>query len=164
MAGGVIIERSILPPSGNFTLMKWGRIEFQVWPLNFHEYDHTTQSDYARKDVMASSPQREWTGEGDEEITLRGRIFPYHVRLGNNAMPAINAMDGERRRHTANMLIRGASSHGDVLGWYVIDMLNRHHTLVGNEAVGRVVNFDARFLRVDIPDGATFANNMLTAV
>ncbi len=160
MAGGV---QPLMMAGGNFTLYRWGRIEFQVYPLNVHEFDHTTQTDYARKDIMGSSPQREWTGEGDEEFTFRGRMFPYHVRLGRRAIPAIEAMDAERRRHRPNMLMRGGANEGYPLGWYVIDMLNRHNTLVGASGYGRVINFDVRFQRVDIPSVSEFTNSMLTS-
>jgi uncharacterized protein len=146
-------------------LMTFGPIQFEVFPLNFHEADHMTASDYARKDIMESSPNREWVGEGDEEIVLRGRVFPYHVHRGSTGRPrgigvgaksALDRLDAVRRAHQPHMLIEGGESEGRVLGWFVLERLSRSHTHVGEHGFGRVINFDASFMRVDTPDPTSY--------
>jgi uncharacterized protein len=154
-------------------LMTFGPIQFEVYPLNYHESDHTTASDYARKDIMESSPNREWVGEGDEEIVLRGRVFPYAVTMksfqsvgtvatgiGLGAKSALDKLDAVRRAHHVDQLIEGGESEGRVLGWFVIERLIRHHTHIGAHGFGRVINFDASFMRVDTPDPTTYLGDI----
>jgi hypothetical protein len=38
----------------------------------------------------------------------------------------------------------------------VIEKIHRSHTYVGPGGIGRVINFDASFMRVDTPDPATY--------
>jgi phage protein U len=141
--------------AGNLVLMTFGTIQFEVYPLNFHEWDHFGQTDYARKDIVESSVQREWMGEGDEEIVLRGRMFPYH-RSGRGGLGELDRLDAVRREHQAHMLMRGGDNEGVNLGWYVLERLNRHHTHVGPRGVGQALNFDAMFARVDIANASTY--------
>lgn len=63
--------------SNNVTLMQWSALQFRVWPLNIHEVDHQTATDWARKEIAGAPLFREWVGENDEELHLRGRVFPY---------------------------------------------------------------------------------------
>lgn len=150
-------------------LMSFGPIQFEVYPLNFHEADHNTATEFARKDILESSPHREWVGEGDEEIILRGRVFPFAIikqttgkvsGIGAGAKSALDALDGVRRQRQPHQLIRHGKNVAEPLGWYVIEKIARHHTHIGQAGVGRVINFDASFMRVDIPPAATYFNSV----
>jgi phage protein U len=141
-----------------WTLMQWGPIQFEIYPLNFHEYDHHTGTAWARKDVMESIPQREWVGEDDEEIVFRGRIFPYHKIGGFNEL---EALDLTRRGGQAHLLMRGGIQNGTPLGWYVMERMNRQHSAIGPDGVGRVVNFDAILARVDVPPAPEYLSSMI---
>ena len=57
-------------------LFQWGALQFDITPFNVHEADQMTATDWARKEIAGAAIYREWVGEGDEEITLRGRVFP----------------------------------------------------------------------------------------
>lgn len=144
-------------------LMMWGPLQFEIWPLNFHEVDHVTESDWARKEVLEASPQREFVGEGDETMDIRGRIFPLanhaELRQGFNHLEAFERM---RREAQAHQLIRGGIQGGRVLGWWVCERLTRNHTDVGPGGVGRVVNFEARFARVDTPQPDNYFNQIFS--
>jgi phage protein U len=146
-------------------LMSFGPIQFEVYPLNFHEADHHTASDYARKDILESSPLREWVGEGDEEVILRGRCFPFAVTKGADGKPrgigvgaksALDQLDMVRRQHQAHQLVRTTGTQGEILGWFVLEKLQRHHSHVGAAGIGRVINFDAVFMRADIASAASY--------
>lgn len=141
------------------TLMQWGPLQFQVWPLNFHELDHATETEWARKDVIDSSPQRENVGEGDEIINVRGRIFPHHRIGGWQQLEQFEAM---RRAGQANQLIRGGNNMGVVLGWFVCERLNRNHTSIGPDGIGKVVTFEAQFARADIPLPGEYLANIFS--
>lgn len=137
----------------NTTLMMWGPIQFQVWPLNYNEMDHETSTDWAKKEIAGAALYREWVGENDEIIYLRGELFPY--RLGG-LMEADN-IDGQRRKGIANMLIRG---NGDYIGWYVIEKFIRSHQFIGGEGIGQKVHFEAVFVRVPVPDNTTYLSQL----
>ena len=84
-----------LPASGGVAqLMQWGpSIQFLVQPLNFHEMDHETETDWAKKEIAGAAIYREWVGENDEVIHLRGKLFPYRV----GGMSEIETFDSQRR-------------------------------------------------------------------
>lgn len=150
----------------NFTLFQFGPIQFQVYPLNVSDMDHTTASDWARKEIAGAAIHREWVGEGDEEIHLKGRVFPQFfakagIQRGQNGYQAsglshLDVLDSTRRLGQAHQLIRGGAAGGYVFGWFVIERLSRGHSLMGPEGVGQQIMFDATFQRVPVPDPAGY--------
>jgi phage protein U len=142
-AGQAPLQNSV---SRNLTLMQWSALQFEVYPLNIHEVDHLTQTDWARKEIAGAPIYREWVGENDEEIHLRGRIFPYRIG-GLTELQVIEAM---RRQGIAGLMVRG---DGIVLGWFVCERLVRQHQHLGIAGVGQQVNFVAVFARVPVPSG-----------
>lgn len=128
-------------------LYQFGTVQFDVAPLNVHELDHMTQTDWARKEIAGAAIYREWTGEGDEEITLRGRVFPH--RLGG--LTELEILESFRRAGQPEMLTRG-SGQMENLGWYVIERLARSHRFLGADGVGQLIQFEATFCRCPVPD------------
>jgi phage protein U len=140
----------------NVTLMQWGPIQFQIFPLNLDRYDHFTGSDFARKDVLEAPPRREWVGEKDEEISVHGRVFP--LNLGG--FGHLEALDQARGTGLSHALVRGGGNFMQALGWFVVEELRRGHEHLSPDGVGRVIEFQARFARVDIPRGAEYYNSI----
>ncbi len=151
---------------GQPVLYTWGVVQFQVYPVNVDEVDHVSQTDWSRKEIAGAAIYREWVGEGDEEIHLRGKLYPYYYAMQraranayiNNptetsraasGIPTMDIIDACRRLGQAHALVRGDGQH---LGWYVIERLSRSHTALGTEGVGRMINFEATFMRVPVPD------------
>lgn len=126
-------------------LYNFGTVQFEVSPLNVHESDHMTQTDWARKEVAGAAVYREWVGEGDEEIVLRGRIFPH--RFGG--LTELETLEAFRRAGQAELLQRG---DGEKLGWFVIERLGRTHRFLGADGIGQVIQFEASFMRCPVPD------------
>lgn len=126
-------------------LYQFGLIQFDTEPLNVHEADHMTGSDWARKEIAGSGVYREWVGEADEEITLRGRIFPF--KLGG--LTELEALDSFRRSGQAEQLMRG---DGTPIGWFVIERVARTHRFLAVGGLGQVIQFEATFLRCPVPD------------
>lgn len=149
----------------NWTLMTWGSISFQVFPLNYDEMNHNTASDWARKEIAGAAVYREWVGENDEEIQLRGKVFPYffaaHKRqrinrgtvlqtpTDDSGLSHLDVMDNMRRLGQAHALTTGDGWH---LGWFVIEKLTRAHTHIGVTGIGQQIQFDATFQRVPVPN------------
>lgn len=128
---------------------------FQVWPFNVHETTHTTHTDWSRKEIAGAPIFREWVGEGDEEIVLRGRVFPhaYAGRKMGTGLGDLDRLDEMRRYGKANMLLRG---DGIALGWFVIERLSRGHHFLDQQGIGRQIDFEASFQRVPAPPAETF--------
>ena len=139
-------QRLSLPATtaGNSLLYQWGLLQFQIFPLNVHELDHETSTDWAHKEIAGAAIYREWVGENDEQLYLRGRLFPYRI----GGMAEIEMFEATRRGGYANMMMRG---DGTVLGWFVCEKLVRSHTFLGAEGVGQQVAFEAIFARVPVP-------------
>ena len=62
----------------NWVLYQWGPIQFQVFPFNVNTFSHNTATDWAKKEIAGAAMYREWVGENDELITLKGLIFPHY--------------------------------------------------------------------------------------
>lgn len=138
--------------AGSQNLMQWGDIQFMTQPLNFHEMDHDTNTDYAHKEIAGAAIYREWVGENDELIYLRGRLFPYRI----GGMADIDKFDAYRRAGYANLLMRG---DGRTMGWFVCEKLTRNHSYISAEGIGQQISFEAVMARVPVPDADTYYTN-----
>jgi len=145
----------------NWVLFQWGPIQFQVHPLSIGEMSHATGSDWAKKEIAGAAMYREWVGEQDESIHLKGKIFPHFFaraarqRDPNSLKPSsgglghLEILDNMRRMGQAHVLIRGDGWH---FGWYIIESLQRGHSLLAPDGIGQQIDFEAAFQRVPIPD------------
>ena len=166
----------------NFVLFQWGPIQFQVFPFNVDSMSHHTGADWAKKEIAGAAMYREWVGEADEVITLKGKVFPHFfarksrerniTSVVRGASPSINpdtgqlneqtggqesagglfhldVIDNMRRLGQAHILIRGDGWH---FGWYIIESLQRGHSLIASDGVGQQIEFEAQFQRVPYPN------------
>jgi phage tail protein len=140
--------------SGLATLYTWGPILFQVFPLNVHEVDHETATDWAHKEIAGAPIYREWVGENDELYHLRGRIFPYRI----GGLSQLEHFDAMRRSGVANALLRG--NPGEMMGWFVCERLVRSHTWLSTQGVGQQVTFEAVMARMPVPESDAYFAQM----
>lgn len=149
-------------------LYSWGPVQFEVYPLSLGEVDHTTGTDWARKEIAGAAIYREWVGENEEEIHLRGKVFPHFYAKHMNAvgprrsnthsmggLSHLDVMDNLRRLGQAHVLIRGGTMGAGVawhLGWFVIERLSRGHSFLAPDGIGQQIQFEATFQRVPVPD------------
>jgi hypothetical protein len=98
---------------------------------------------WAQKEIAGAAIYREWVGENDEVLHMRGRLFPY--RLGGLA--ALELFEGKRRNGDSDFMVRG---DGTVMGWFVCERLVRAHTYMTVQGVGQVITFEAQFARAPI--------------
>jgi phage protein U len=130
----------------NHPLFQWGVLAFKVWPLNVHDFDLETDTDWAVKPIAGAANYREWVGENDESIFFRGRLFPYRI----GGFSEIEIFDAHRRAGYAALLIQGTNP-GRKLGWFVCEKLVRSHTFLGAEGIGQQIAFEANLVRVPTP-------------
>lgn len=148
-------------------LYSWGPLQFEVYPLSIGEIDHVTATDWARKEIAGAATYREWVGENEEEIHIRGKVFPHYFarasrQISSLTIPQVNytgassgglghldVMDNMRRLGQAHTLVRGDGWH---LGWFVIERLTRGHSYLGRDGIGQQIQFEATFQRVPVPN------------
>ena len=171
----------------NWVLFQWGPIQFQVFPFNVDNYAHHTGADWAKKEIAGAAMYREWVGEADEQITLKGKVFPHYfarhmsgsthrqqielpvigedpaidpvtgrlaLHVGGGSPQSgglfhLDVLDNMRRLGQAHILIRGDGWH---FGWYIIEAMNRGHTMLAGDGVGQMIEFEAQFQRVPVPN------------
>jgi phage protein U len=127
-------------------LMAWGPLEFDVLQLNTHEYEQITSTAFAKKEVPGIRPPREYVGEDDEEVYIRGRTFPFKF----GGAEKLDALEGLRRSGMAQALVRG---DGEALGWFVLERLVRSHKFLAPGGRGQIIEFEGIFVRVPVPHG-----------
>lgn len=144
----------------NWVLFQWGTIQFQVYPLNVSDLSHHTGADWARKEVAGAAMYREWVGENDEQIQIKGRVFPHYFARksrerkltklpSSGGLGHLDVLDNMRRTGQAHTLIRGDGWH---FGWFIMDTLQRAHSLIASDGIGQQIDFEASFQRVPVPD------------
>ena len=125
-------------------LYQWGSIIFDVMPLNVHEYEETGRSEFAKKEILGVQPPREFTGDDDDELFLRGRYYPNKV----GGLTEYELFDQLRKKGLPQLLVRG---DGRVKGWYVCVQLRQQGTYLRADGIGQVVNFEAQFFKAGAP-------------
>ena len=128
----------------NNVLYQWGAIQFIVVGLNTHELDHDTETDWAEKEIVRAAIYHEWTGENNETLYVRGRVFPYRIQ----GLTQLEAFELQRRSGIINQLIRG---DGLVMGWFACQKLVRGHTFLSAEGVGQQIAFETVLVRMPAP-------------
>ena len=175
----------------NWVLFQWGPIQFQVYPFNVGQLSHNTGADWAKKEIAGAAMYREWVGENDELITLKGKVFPHYFARASRArdimhpvysnVAGIDAATGRLAEHVGGFPSAGGLFHLDVLdnmrrlgqshilmrgdgwhfGWFIIEELSRAHSLIAADGIGQMIEFEAKFQRVPIPnDGSSGITQM----
>ena len=147
--GGVVGSSSDIA-----TLYMWGPILFQIFPLNVHEVDHETGTDWAHKEIAGAPIYREWVGENDELVHLRGRIFPFRI----GGLSELEYFEASRRAGVVHILFRG--NPVKYMGWFACERLVRSHTWLSSQGVGQQVTFEAVMARMPVPESDTYFSQM----
>jgi phage protein U len=168
----------------NWVMFQWGPIQFQVFPMNVDNYAHHTGADWAKKEIAGAAMYREWVGESDETITLKGKVFPHFFARASRSRGIGEQTDGPKatldsdtgtlQQHVGKEHSAGGLYHLDVLdnmrrlgqshilmrgdgwhyGWFIIETLHRGHSFLAMDGVGQQVEFEAAFQRVPYPNDA----------
>lgn len=127
-------------------LYQIGPVTVDVFPFNASEVERDGATDYAKKELLGRLPGREYVGEGDETLTLKGQVLP--TKIGG--LGEIEALHGLRRAGEQIMVVRG---DGAVLGWFAVENVKESHEHLGADGVGQVVKHEIKLVRVDPPGG-----------
>lgn len=128
-------------------LLQIGPLQFDVQPFNAHEIVHDAATDYAKKDVVGRRRIYEHVGEGDEVLTIKGRLFPFKIG-GLGAMQLLQRLQASG---TAQYVVRG---DGYAMGWFVITKVNAVSTHLSRDGVGQKIDVVITIERADSPSAA----------
>jgi len=133
-------------------LAQLGTVSFEVWPVNMHETDRDAAADHVAKDVLGTLRPREFVGEGDDQITIRGRLFP---ETFGGSTDDLHTM---RVSGTAQIHVRG---DGRSFGWWVIDRVKERSTYLDAKGRGKVIEFEVSITRAAPPSAESYLSSLL---
>lgn len=130
-------------------LMVLGPVQFEVWPFNATDYEHSHESAFAEKPVLGTRPLLEWVGEGPETWTIKARMFPR--RFGG--LEDLKKLAAARASGRPQYLMRG---DGAQMGWVVIERVQERSTYLDPKGVGQVIEVDISVKRSAKPSNGSF--------
>jgi len=136
-------------------LFQLGYVTFEVFPFNAHEADLSGTADYAAKDVLGTRRPREFTGEGDDERTIAGRLFP--LKFGGQE--GIGDLREMMSSGTPQIFVGGDGSN---LGWWHITKVHQKDTFLDASGVGKQIDFDVTLVRAaGAPTAGAYLKSLL---
>jgi phage protein U len=134
-------------------LYQWGQIQWDVMPFNVHKVEDMIEMDFARKEIMDTSVNRESTGPGEREMVMSGKIFPRKI----GGLTEMALFEQVQLKQVAQQMIRG---DGRVLGWYVCTRLHKVGGFLLADGVPQQIEFEAQFFRADTPKGDEYFSTL----
>ncbi len=136
-------------------LMMVGGVQFMIAPLNIHGHQRESATDYVEKPIVGARQPLEYVGEGQDTVSLFGRLFP--KRFGG--LTGLIALQAARVSGFPQFVIRG---DGIPLGWFVIDHIAERQTYLDVDGVGQVIEFDIILRRDTIPGAAGYFSSIMS--
>lgn len=121
-------------------MMTLGGYRFGLDTAAFQEMNRTTEWNWPKQDVFESRPVLQFTGWGEDTITLPGVIFPEYWG-GTGQLDALRALGDAGQPQT---LIDG---RGNVLGEWVITNVTERQSVFAQRGVGRRQEFTVTLKR-----------------
>lgn len=139
-------------------LYQLGYVTFEVYPFNAHETDLSGSADYAAKDVLGTRKPREFVGEGDDERTISGRLFPLKFG-GREGLVDLREMMSSG---TPQILVGG---DGENHGWWNITKVHSKDSYLDASGVGKLIEFDVSLVRAPgAPTALSYLKTLLRLV
>ena len=123
---------------------------FAIGPLvfdlvvNISEFEHDSETDFARKDVVGARKPFEFVGPGDETLRFTGTLFP--ERLGGSG--AVEALRRIQATGAPQLVIRG---DGKIYGFFVIKRLSFKGQSLDAAGAPRRIDVSIELERTDQP-------------
>jgi phage protein U len=106
-----------------------GTLTVDTRPFSIDAMERASDASIVAKPVIGGAQPKEFTGEGEDDITISGEILPFHIG-GLNHLETAHAM---RKAGTRFPLLRG---DGWAPGWYAITKISEKHSELGRNGVG----------------------------
>lgn len=129
-----------------------GPLRIEVWPFNMDRVIEVGSADYAIKPVAGAEQPLEFVGEGANEISLDGMIWPSE-RSGGQALNSLEMLSQMRASGRPHYLMRG---DGKPLGWYAILTVATRSSHLDRDGVGKRINVAIDLRRAPRPSAQSF--------
>lgn len=134
-------------------LYQLGALSIQVAPFNVHDVSETGDTEYAVKPVVGREPPLEFVGEGGNEMSLSGRLFPHEF----GGLSELDVLQQMRSSGKPQYLMRG---DGRPLGWFAILTVDAKSSFLDRKGVGRRVDVSISLRRAQTPSAQSFFSLM----
>jgi uncharacterized protein len=133
-------------------LLTWGDYDFEVGGASFEELAHKFGGRWSKPPVFGRRPPGQYLGPGEEEIMLRGTIFP--ADMGRGTLDQIVAMQAEAGNGTVDMLFSGA---GDAMGLFRLEEVSYRSTNLLRDGTPQKVDYTLKFTADEDAGGSIYA-------
>jgi len=123
-----------------------GTLRVDTRPFPIDSMERTADASIVSKPVIGAAQPKEFTGEGEDEITISGEILPHRIG-GLNHLETAHEM---RRAGTRFSLLRG---DGWRPGWYAITKINEKHSDLMRDGVGFKVAHTITMVKTGMDSG-----------
>lgn len=124
-----------------------GALTIDTKPFNADAVRRRASADLPTKQVIGGLAPSEFTGEGQNFITLSGQLLPSKI----GGLPQLEIAHGYRREGKRNPLQRG---DGERLGWFAITNISERHRHLDRNGVGFVVRHRITLKEVQPDNGS----------
>jgi phage protein U len=135
-------------------LMSVGPLVFDL-ATNIDQYELSSDEDFARKDVIGIRKPFEHVGEGDETLTLSGKLFP--EKLGGAG--SVDALLAIKRTGAPQIVIRG---DGKFLGWFLVTRVQTQNEYLSPQGTPRLISVEITLQRCDPPSAAAAFGSLIS--
>lgn len=129
-----------------------GPLRIETWPFNVTDVGQYGGADFAVKPVVGAEQPVEFVGEGSNELSLEGVIWPSE-RDGPEALYSLEMLGQMRASGRPQYVMRG---DGRPLGWHVITSVATRSDYLDVDGVGRRVKVSIDLRRAPRPSAQTF--------
>jgi phage protein U len=130
-------------------LMVLGPVVFEIAPVNIQKWERDGQTKFVEHKVVGAEPIYEFTGAGERNIELKGKLFPEHF----GGLSAMDVLEGMRRSGQPQHLMRG---DGYPVGWVLVEKFKEDHGTLNGVGVGREVEFTIQCIICNPPSPSSY--------
>jgi phage protein U len=98
-------------------MLRLGQFAFQIDGATYQEFNRTNEYRWQSQPYVNAPPGYQYTGKGEESISLSGVVFPGYIR----SFEQLNLMRAEADKGTPLLLVDG---RGFVYGRYIIQSIS----------------------------------------
>lgn len=113
---------------------------FEIAPLNFQEIERVTETLWPSISRFGGRPGRQFTGYGDDRITISGLLYPDEVG-GRSEYEAIRVTQAAAQPVTMMGWAIGLSTAASVFGRVVILSVGDTQSAINRQGYGRRIEF-----------------------
>lgn len=129
------------------TLATLGPIVFALSKRTFEELTRQNEYRWAKLERLGRRPARQWIGEGDDQITFRGTVYPLLDVAGNGRVVGIWKIEEMRQVASQGTPLDFIDGMGNVYGRFCIEAIREIQTHLLDNGAPRKQEFDMSIAR-----------------